>query len=366
MNSYFIISERDAGLFSLIQQVIANLPRALNSKKIPIVYFGPRCCYWVPLGYRGSTNVWEYYFEPIFTNFASDTLPKEVKKFSEHVLKEGGEVGVAFNDNYYISNNFGDHSSLRNESLVIPYEWKDPSDWLRQVSSPIIKTFIRPKEYLINRARAFEEQYFKGNPIIGVHMRGTDALSEAEPRLFRKNSLVIDRYLNQLFLEKKRLPDAKIFVATDSHASLEAIRAIYGSDLLSSSTIMHKAGQLAGNGPTGALMPAYISSTPLVAAENGAEAIVDYLLLKKCNMLIHNGASLARTVLLSDPHLPHYNTHKKTLSAGLRSFSLRSRSILVFLQKLDERIQRNKKINFSSWEEFAKQLNDSVTNQKAR
>ena len=34
---FLIICERDVGLFSLIQQVIANIPRALVEERVPIV-----------------------------------------------------------------------------------------------------------------------------------------------------------------------------------------------------------------------------------------------------------------------------------------------------------------------------------------
>ncbi|KYG81031.1 hypothetical protein EV198_2914 [Roseivirga ehrenbergii] len=352
MQRFFIICERDAGLFSLIQQVIANLPRALNTKSIPIVFFGKNCCYWVPSGYKGSENVWEYYFEPLLPEYASDLLPDEVKLFAESAFGDGSDIGGSYNPDYYLSNNFGDHSLLRHDCLIIPFEWKDPDDWLRCTSARLMDTFIRPRKYLTDRANSFADLHFGANQVIGVHIRGTDALSEAEPRLFRKNSLVIERYLNRLQTEKKRLPKAKIFVATDSRSSLEAIREVYGADVLSSATILHSDGVAAGKGPTGALMPAYIASDAALAAENGAEAVVDYLLLKKCQKLIHNGASLARTVLLSDPNMPHINTHRKNLSARFKSISLTPRSVLIRLQKWDERVKRNRKINFETWTDF--------------
>ncbi len=362
----FVICERDAGLFSLIQQVLANLPRALNNQSVPVVYFGKNCCYWVPSGYRGRHNVWEYYFEPLLPGYSSDRIPEEIKLFAERAFGDGSDMGVAFNKDYYLTNNFGDHSQLRNECLVIPFEWQDPDHWLRQVSSRLIKSFVRPRSHLTEKAKVFAKAHFNEGQVIGVHIRGTDALSDAEPRLFRKNSLVIEHYLSRLQVEKKRLPKAKIFVATDSEASLQAIKQVYGSDVLSSATILHSSGLAAGAGPTGALMPAYIASDPRVAAENGAEAVVDYLLLKQCDMLIHNGASLARTVLLSDPDLPHFNTHGKTLITALKSVSITPRALLKKWQQWDERMHRNKKINFESWLDFIDQTNGPTPIQNTR
>ena len=58
-------------------------------------------------------------------------------------------------------------------------------------------------------------------------------------------------------------------------------------------------------------MPAYICGDRDVAARNGEEAVIEYLLLSRCDYLVHNGSSLARTALLNAPWLPHTNTHQK-------------------------------------------------------
>jgi hypothetical protein len=43
------------------------------------------------------------------------------------------------------------------------------------------------------------------------------------------------------------------------------------------------------------------------------EAVIEYLLLSRCEELVHNGSSLARTVLLNAPDLPHVNTHERSV-----------------------------------------------------
>ena len=76
-------------------------------------------------------------------------------------------------------------------------------------------------------------------------------------------------------------------------------------------SIRHQSGEAAGQGPTGWIMPAYIAGDRGRAARNGEDAIVEYLLLSRCDHLVHNGSSLARTVLLNAPRLPHTNTHRR-------------------------------------------------------
>ena len=61
----------------------------------------------------------------------------------------------------------------------------------------------------------------------------------------------------------------------------------------------------------GGLIPGYLSDNSQKAAQNGEEAVIDYLLLSKCQYLVHNGSGLARTALLKNADLAHYNIHTK-------------------------------------------------------
>jgi hypothetical protein len=74
-----IVTERDVGLFSLIQQVIANISWAVADHRIPVVHFGNDTCYWTPNGYRGRRTVWEYYFEPVVPGYPASRIPEPVQ-----------------------------------------------------------------------------------------------------------------------------------------------------------------------------------------------------------------------------------------------------------------------------------------------
>jgi hypothetical protein len=356
MNKLFVIVERDAGLFSLIQQVISNLPRALNQSRIPVVYFGRGCSYWNPEKKVGDNNVWEYYFEPVISQFGSNCLSFDIKSFLFENPIEPGTEGYEFNRQCYISNNFGDHSELRNYCLVIPFEWNDPDPWLRNVSSRLISIFVRPHLWLKQRAENFVSQTLGNNSFLGIHIRGTDALSDAEPRLFRKGSLDYEKYFKYIDDEKKKAPNIKIFVATDSKDSVDIMKERYGADVISYATILHEEGPTAGQGPTGALMPSYFACDAKVASENGAEAVIDYLILTRCSLLIHNGASLARTVLLTKPDLPHINTHRPGFLIRIYAVVLEPRRIIRYFQSIESRLKRAKIINFEEWKKFLKHL----------
>jgi hypothetical protein len=54
-------------------------------------------------------------------------------------------------------------------------------------------------------------------------------------------------------------------------------------------------------------MPAYLTKDPLLAARNGEDAVVEYLLLCRCSYLVHNLSSIPRAVLLTMPGMPDTN-----------------------------------------------------------
>ena len=161
-----------------------------------------------------------------------------------------------------------------------------------------------------------------GCHVIGVHARGTDAASAQEIREFRQGSLVLARYVGQIERLLEARPGATIFVASDEQSSLDYLVEAFGDRVISYDTLRHQGGEAAGKGPSGWIMPAYIAGDRDAAARNGEEAVIEYLLLSRCDVLIHNGSSLARTVLLNAPQMPHVNTHRRQ-TLGLRPAQIR-------------------------------------------
>ena len=307
-----IVSERDVGLFSLIQQVIANIPWAIVENRVPVVHFGNDTCYWTPNGHRGRRTVWEYYFEPLVPGYPASSIPEPVRARIAVDRPSPHEVGYLVERDAFVSNHYGDHPQLRGAALPIPYQWVDPDDTLRREAKLVVDSFIRPRAYLLQKVHTFFARHMAGHHLIGVHARGTDATSKQEVRPFRQGSLVLPRYVDEIERLLAVQPRAKIFVATDDQSSLDHLVRVFGPRVIAYESVRHHGGAAAGQGPTGWIMPAYIAQDRDVAAKNGEDAVIEYLLLSRCHHLVHNGSSLARTVLLNAPRLPHTNTHPRS------------------------------------------------------
>ncbi|MGA2329100.1 MAG: O-fucosyltransferase family protein [Bryobacteraceae bacterium] len=302
--------ERDAGLFSLIQQVISNIPWALREKRIPVAYFQERTCYWTPGGYRDSDTVWEYYFEPIVPSHPASSVPQHIRAAISRNFPDLLEAGYFADENVFVSSQIGNHPDLEGKTLFIPYLLDDPDDMTRRKAGKITGTFVRPRSYIVEKADRFFRERMNGRYVVGVHIRGTDAVSEEHGRNYphRRESLRLPNYVKEIERLLKAEPEAAIFVASDEQSSVDYVRDTFGSRVIACDSIRHLGGEPVGKGPSGWIMPAYVARDRDVAARSGEEAVIEYVLLSRCNYLVHNGSSLARMVLLKVPQLLHTNT----------------------------------------------------------
>lgn len=304
-----VMRERDVGLFSLVQQVVANVAWARHEGRVPIADFRERCCYWTPRGHAGAASVWEYYFEPVVDGYPADAIPDPVRSRIDQDIPDMNHIGYWATAGVWVTSHYGDHSGLRGKAPAIPYMDASPDAALRRWTSDLMRRHVRPREYVRRKADAFFAGHLEGRDVIGVHVRGTDAVSVKETRAYRQGSLDLDRYVRALSALLQERPRARIFVATDAQGSLDHLAGHFGDRMLAYDTERHRDGDPAGAGPTGLLMPAYIAADRDAAARNGEDAVAELLLLGRCSHLVHNGAGLALTALLRDPALRHTNTH---------------------------------------------------------
>jgi hypothetical protein len=236
-------------------------------------------------------------------------VPEELRARISAEPPSAFEIGYEGERGSFISCHFGDHPDLSGATLSIPYEWDDPNETLRRQAKRVLDRYVHPRRYIQREVARFEACHMTGHPVIGVHVRGTDAISSEELRPHRQGSLALERYVTEIERRLDVIPTAKVLVASDDETSVTSLRDAFPGKVIAYDAIRHRGGDPAGHGPTGWLMPAYVAASSDLAARNGEEAVIEYLLLSHCDELVHNGSSLARTVLLNAPNLPHVNTH---------------------------------------------------------
>ena len=300
-----IVLDWDVGLFNLILGALAHVYWALSEGRIPIIYFGENNCYFTPNGYRGCNTVWEYYFEPVIPEFPASRVPAYVLEWTAENSLGRSNRGQFVDEFAFVSRNGAWHVTVDGEGLRGFRGHQPSSRHIREITASVIRDYIRPRDYIIDKANRFFEEQLEGRYVIGVHIRGTDAIGDSGRQAIQ-TSINYDKFLAVLRRLRKVNPDALIFIASDEQAAVDLIRNAF-SGVIAYESIRHQRGEVAGQGPVGGLMPAYLTNDPDRAAQNGEEAVIEYLLLCRCNYLVHNHSGIPRTVLSTVPDMPDTN-----------------------------------------------------------
>jgi len=197
--------------------------------------FGNQGNYYSPA--HGS-NWWEYYFEPLSLGSKQNSLVTrssfKVNKLAWHTRRtlERGEV------------------------------------------SDLLHKYVNVKSEILAKVVQFTERNFS-EYMIGVHYRGTDKKYEAPQVPYVK---VLTTLLEQIDLLEGR--PFSIFVATDEQSFLNYIESLFPGQVVSTDSTRS---ENSSNVHVGSKKPHLI----------GEEALIDAILLSKCNLLIRTSSSLS-------------------------------------------------------------------------
>ena len=148
---------------------------------------------------------------------------------------------------------------------------------------------LRVKSEIQDYVGSFVEKHFGQRTILGVHYRGTDKKSEAEPVKFEYVARTISNYL-----DANPQVDA-LFVASDEREFIEWIRTKFNRV----EVMFHNDTERSRDGKTihvqAALGDNYIK---------GKEALVNCLFLSKCDVLIRTSSFLSAWSSIFNPCLP--------------------------------------------------------------
>lgn len=226
-------------------------------------------------------NGWDLYFEPVHIDTTTINLD-EPPHYS-------GNVPV---------------HELHDQLCVAP--WLRYDDYLpyRQFVHEKINKHIQIKQHIWDQANLFYEQHMKKYICIGIHVR--NALAHAAEAPMGHPSLQ-DYYLEiDTLLQQHRGEKVKIFIASDSHAVINAFKKKYGKKLL-----YLPAYRAQGDEDPGLIYEnaAYWMSNPSrwhdakPGYAGGLGALLDCLLLARCHYFIHITSNLATYVCFFNPHI---------------------------------------------------------------
>lgn len=311
-----VILERDVGMFSLFIQVVNTL-RLIGEQNldyIPIVLFGSGCVYFHGNGYMEKRSVWEYYFEPVFPGYGEECILNElgpkpfdiIESMRKRKERERGLVEFPQDIHLLPPQSADDH---HNYAQVMSSDWLSQCVWTENfmpvidgrqlgqssVSIPerqIVQRYIRFRPHIARAIDDFHARYLAGHYVIGVHIRGTDG-NRSPARGFE---ISFERYFAAIEREFEAAgrENCRVFIATDEQKFVDLFIEKFGDLVVSFDTIRKTEGdEVFGKGPTGQVLPAYITKNQDVAVRNGRDVVIEYGLLCKSQTLIHNFSSIS-------------------------------------------------------------------------
>lgn len=240
-----------AGLFAEFAAVLGLLDHFEAQRRFyagVAVRFGNRGLYYEP---AAGENWWEYYFEPLPAGAMENAAPVRYVNAYEHVA-------------------FTQHAT-RTMS--------------RARGHSLIRRHVRVRKALASRVDTYAREHFGDARVIGVHYRGTDKSAEA-PRV---------RYEDVLASVHAQVDAAgsarcRVFVATDEQAFLDRMLKQFGKELIYCDAFRSIDGAPAHGG----------AADP---RKRGEEAVVDCLLLARCNYLIRTPSNLGLCTTFFNPRI---------------------------------------------------------------
>ena len=316
----YIITERDVGLASLFFQVINALNRCEKEELgTPIVYFKNQCVYYNPNGHQNKDNVWEYYFRPVDetadTLMISDKNKNEIKQVYADIepKKLNNTRFVKLGDRNKMCCHYGDRK-LGNSLIVPPHLIPEVyEDGHREKANAIIHKYFKLRMYLNNKINDFfAENLADAKKVLGVHIRGTDALVNNAERWRKKFD--IQNYINciRIFISKYG-NEGKVFVASDDAKLFNIVKNEFNDAIVEYDTFRQEeqdVGKSGNNTKGNAMMPTYLCDGGAKAAQNGEDAIAEMYLLSKCNYLLHNASGFAHVALLLNSKMKHVDSQR--------------------------------------------------------
>lgn len=218
------------------------------------VNLGTEGVYWTAA--KGN-NWWEYYFQPIRI---SKTQPNKTVHLDFFGLDKLGIHGVSRERGHYL-----------------------------------IKKYIKIKEEIQDKADIFYKKNLQNSYVIGIHYRGTDKIIEAPRVSYEAVWIKILEVIDKLRLG--RIKNMKIFVATDEEQFISFIRSKFNDVYSTEAT--RAADSLA--------VHIFHNQDPY---KNGEEALIDCLLLSRCQVLIRTESHLSTTALMLNLDIIPYTLNK--------------------------------------------------------
>jgi len=257
-----VIRTRNSGFFSNLNQVLNNLRHRLGRDGIEAAsvewHAGPEQRQF-PYGNPEDGNLWLRFFEPL----PFDEIPAESCETNIYpAMTMTGRLAYAM--------------------------YKLDQRWRRSYHR-IFRRYIRIKPHILERTEAIYRAHMAGRYCLGVHYRHPAHDSECLNPIPRPEA-----FISEL---RRKLPRARpwvVFLASDAEPAVTAFREAFGKHLVLQPGVRRSASLAEGN---------LHHDNPAASLVLGEQALIDCLLLTRCDLLLHVTSNLATAAGYMNPKM---------------------------------------------------------------
>ena len=236
---------------------------------------------------------WSYFFEPCFAEDDIDVA----------ALEHWDEFGTVIRG---ADNTITPRASWRDGGMLI-----FPTN--RHIAAQHIKTRLKLKPNIQSIIDQFTKKHFH-RPIIGLHIRGEGrdhgGAAELRAQLPCENGVPYDKYFELVRHDLKEMPDARIFICSDSRKVIGRVVQEFGDAVFWYDSSRSDFGEMheRRNSPE----TEHVSGYKL-----GEDILVEAYLLSHTDVFIHGNSNVANFVLCKSPELKNRYAYE-----GLRPYTL--------------------------------------------
>jgi len=267
----YILKDYNRGFFAMLRTVLENI-QYCESKGYCFIPDWTESRY---VDQSRGYNAWDYYFEPI-----SNLSLEEIEKSNYKVIKVDW------------SNSQRKMKRVRRNGKILS---------IREAYNYYLCSNIKIKKHITERMELFYNQHMLGRQVLGVHIRRTDKGSEAGFHDRSAYPIPDEQFIVNIDKYVKNNPECRVFVATDSLSSFDRLKGIYKERVISWDSF---------RSPNENSIHGGIYDDGAVGVSNykkGEDALIDCLLLSKCDFLIRGQSSLSNVSLCFNLRLKQLN-----------------------------------------------------------
>lgn len=167
----------------------------------------------------------------------------------------------------------------------------------------LMRSYAWPSASIMDEVESYAREHLSGGYTLGVHVRRTDAAASFESR----RSQPVENFVEAASQLIAPFPEGRVFLATDAASVVDRFRERFGSRLLVREAIRSPDDRsIHGHHDAG------IEGDPY---QKGVEAMIDALVLARCNYLLRCFSFLTNYTLCVNPELKFTDLDKQVLGA---------------------------------------------------